>query len=329
MQELLEKKHVGIVAAYSIDGDISWKGEYGFRNQETKEAFTSTTLTRVASLAKPMTAIAIMQLVEKGTLNLDAPITDYIDFPTKSKTSITTRHLLAHTSGIDGYASPKEAQNKINYPTLTDALNIFKHRDLLFEPGTQFKYTSYGYVVLGVLIEQISGLSYADYMKTNVWDKAGMTNTTVEVQGMNFENRTQLYHKKRKKAKRAEQNDLSNRVPAGGFSTTLEDILSFGQAIIDKTLISEDVFEEMMNISYQPEKGNPYGLGFQLYGSKGTESVLIGHGGGQTGTSSQIFIDRSRNIVSVCISNTSGTDNDIILMALELYLKARNGTDEK
>lgn len=327
MQELLGKKHVGVVAAYSIVRDIHWKGEYGFSNHETKEAFTSTTLTRVASLAKPMTAIAIMQLVEKGELDLDSPITKYIDFPSQSKTPITTRHLLAHTSGIDGYASPKEAENKINYPTLTDALYIFKQRELLFEPGTHFKYTSYGYVVLGVLIEQISGLSYADYMKANVWDKAGMKNTSVEVQGMNFENRTHLYHKKRKKAKRTEQNDLSNRVPAGGLSTTLEDILSFGQAIIDKTLIGEKAFEEMIKISYQPEEGNPYGLGFQLYGSKGTESVLIGHGGGQTGTNSQLFIDRSRNIVSVCISNTSGTGNDTILLALDLYLKARKVTD--
>lgn len=327
IQEMIDNKHVGVVAAYSVDGELKWKGENGYRNHETKEPFTSSTFTRVASLAKPMTAIAIMQLVESGQLDLDAPITQYIEYPSLSKTAITTRHLLAHTSGIAGYADYKEAQNDINYPTLIDAMNIYKQRELLFEPGSGFNYTSYGYVVLGVMIEQISGIPYAEYMKTNIWEKAGMMNTSIEVQGMNYDNRSQLYHKKRKKAKLAVQNDLSNRIPAGGFSTTLEDMMSFGQAVINHTLISEDVFQEMMEISYQPEEGNPYGLGFQLYGSKGSEAVLIGHGGGQTGTNSQLFIDRGRKIVAVCISNTSGTGSDPILKALELYYKARKLVD--
>lgn len=324
MQELIDNKHVGVVAAYSIDGNTQWKGEFGVRNCDSKEPFTLTTFTRVASLAKPMTAIAIMQLVEAGTLDLDAPITDYLaDYPVKANQVITTRQLLAHTSGIDGYANSKEAQNTVDYPQLSDALSIFKNRDLLFDPGTQFNYTSYGYVVLGVIIERISGLSYADYMKTNIWDKAGMTNTSIEKQGMSYENRSLLYHKKKRKAKLADQNNLSNRTPGGGFSTTAADIMAFGQAVVKHTLISEETSKTMMEISYQPEEGNPYGLGFQLYGSKGTENVLIGHGGAQTGTNSQLFIDRSRNIVVVCISNTSGTGSDSILTALELYLKAQ------
>lgn len=325
MQELIDKKHVGVVAAYSIDGNTQWNGEFGVRNCDSKDPFTITTYTRVASLAKPMTAIAIMQLVEAGKLDLDAAITNYIpDYPLKTGTVITTRQLIAHTSGIDGYANGKEAQNTTAYPELTDALNIFKHRELLFEPGTQFNYTSYGYVVLGVIIENISGVSYGDYMKTNIWDKAGMTDTSIERQGMTYENRSSLYHKKSKrKVKLAEQNNLSNRTPAGGFSTTAADILAFGNAVINHTLISQETTNTMMEISYQPKEGNPYGLGFQLYGSKGTENALIGHGGGQTGTNSQLFIDPSKNIVVVCISNTSGTGSDSIITALELYYKAR------
>lgn len=329
MQEMIDKNHVGVVAAYSINGDIYWKGEFGHRNQESKQPFLSTTFTRVASLAKPMTAIAIMQLIEAGKLDLDTDITEYIDFPKLSKTAITIRHLLAHTSGIDGYADSKEAQNKTNFPKLTDAMNVFKHRKLLFEPGTQFNYTSYGYVVLGVIIETVTDLTYADYMKKNIWDKAGMLHTSVEEQGMDFKNRSQLFHKKRKKAKLATQNDLSNRTPAGGFSTTLEDIMLFGQAVINNSLIKEETLQEMLEISYQPEEGNPYGLGFQLYGSKGTENVLIGHGGAQTGTNSQLFIDCNRKIVTTCISNTSGTGSASILLALELYYKARAIAENK
>lgn len=114
-------------------------------------------LGRIASITKPMTAIAIMQRYERGMIDLDKPIQTYIkEFPRKVKGDITIRLLLKHTSGIAHYSSKWDALSFTHYPTLANALDAFKDRELDFEPGTQYRYSSYGYTVLGAIIEEVS-----------------------------------------------------------------------------------------------------------------------------------------------------------------------------
>ena len=187
-----EKKVMGVVAAYSVDGKTVAIAAAGYANKKAKKQFTTETQLRMGSIAKPMTALAVMQLVEQGSLDLDAPIQTYIpDYPKHSKTQITTRHLLSHTSGIGGYKDGRESNTTKDYPTLYDALSLFKDRTLLFEPGTQYSYTTYGYTVLGVIIERVSGLTFEEYMQKNIWDKAGMTKTGVDKFGVKMENKSE------------------------------------------------------------------------------------------------------------------------------------------
>ncbi|MGK0391738.1 MAG: serine beta-lactamase-like protein LACTB [Maribacter sp.] len=122
-----------------------------------------------------------MQLIEQGKMDLDLPIQSYIpDYPKYKKIQITTRHLLSHTSGIDGYKDGRESNTTTAYATLYDALDLFKNRDLLFDPGRQYSYTTYGYTVLAAIMENVSGQTFEAYMQENIFDKAGMTNTGVE-----------------------------------------------------------------------------------------------------------------------------------------------------
>ena len=140
---------VGISAGYSIDGEIKWKTAKGFMDRDKEVLFRPNTLSRTASIAKPMTSVAIMQLVEQGKLDLDVQIQTYLpDYPVKKKGTITIRHLLNHTSGIPGYKNGKERQNQKQFDNLWDATQVFAKRKLQFEPGTEFSYTTYGYVVL-------------------------------------------------------------------------------------------------------------------------------------------------------------------------------------
>lgn len=318
--EMVSKKgNIGVTAGYMVKGEIKWKNSAGYLCNDDKTPFSDSTKTRVASISKSMTAVAIMQLVEKGLINLEKPIQTYLpEFPKKEKGEITVRQLLAHTSGISQYENDKEIENTVHYNSLEEAMEVFQDRPLIFEPGSKYFYTTYGYVVLGRIIELVSDLSYEEYMQKNIWEVADMTNTGVERIDKAYENKSCLYHKKKRKTQKAVQNDLSNRIPGGGLYSTLQDILKFGQAVLDGRLISESTLLLMLQSQPVEYKGNKYGLGWRFYGPEGYENVVIGHDGGQTGCTSQLFIVPKSKTIVVALSNTSGTYRDIATFASEL-----------
>jgi len=311
---------VGASASYSVNGEVTWEAVTGFSDKEEKQDFTLDTEVRTASIAKSMTAIAVMQLVEQDLIDIDLSIDTYIpEFIQKGKTKITTKHILSHTSGIGAYKNDKEAENKVNYTSLLDAYDVFKNRKLRFEPGTEFYYTSYGYVVLGILIEKVSGLSYEAYMQKHIWDKAEMTHTGIEKPELKRENATSLYHRDRKgKIKEAKTNNLSNRTPAGGFYSTTNDLIKFGNALLNKTLVTAKTYNLMVQHHSLEKVNNGYGFGFYLYGGEKKEDGIIGHNGAQRGTSTQLFVIPSLKTVIVVVANTSGAIREVTTVAGKL-----------
>ena len=259
-----------------------------------------------------------MQLVEKKQINLDSPIENYLTGLPTDKKQITVLQLLAHTSGIPQYLGENEIENTIRYTSLQDAMDVFIQRPLLFKSGTKYFYTTYGYVVLGRIIEAVTSLTYEDYMKKNIFDVADMNNTIVEDINKEYLNKSCLYHNNGRKAKEGNQNDLSNRIPGGGFLSTLEDVLKFGNALLDEKLIKKESLDKMLKIQPVEYDGNKYGLGWFLYGPPPNENLVIGHSGGQTGCTSQLMIIPKTSTVVVVLSNTSGTYPDIATFASKL-----------
>jgi len=309
-----EKKVAGVVAGFSINGETIGQSAAGYTNIKAKEKFNLETKVRMGSIAKPMTALAVMQLVENGLLDLDASVQTYIpDYPTQPKTQITIRYLLSHTSGIAGYKDGRESNTKVEYPTLYDALSLFKDRELLFEPGTQYSYTTYGYTVLGAVIEKVTGGTFEEYMQKNIWDKAGMTNTGVEKFGIKMDNKSELYscNNGRGKAKKAKENNLSNRIPAGGLYTTIGDMLKFGNAVLDNVFVKESTLDLMREHHSLEKENNAYGFGWFLYAKKPNEGAIIGHPGGQIGCTSFLFIVPSKKAASVILANTSRAQSSV------------------
>lgn len=308
VEDLVHKYNmVGAAAAYSKDGIAIWKCSVGFADRSAKQPFEISTETRLASIAKPMTAIAIMQLWEQGLIDLDAPIQTYIpDYPKHSKTHITTRHLLSHTSGIGGYKNGREAETTTEYATLYDALSIFKDRDLLFEPGTKWSYTTYGYTVLGVIIEKISGMSFEAYLQKNIWDVADMNHTGVVEFGVKKPNQSSIYRRNNKgKVKEGKENNLSNRIPGGGVYSTVEDMLKFGHGVINNLFVKESTIDLMREHHSLEKEANGYGFGWFLYNPKPNEGAIIGHSGAQSGSSTQLLIIPELKVVTVVLTNTS------------------------
>jgi len=316
-----EDIYTGITAGISINQERVWLGAEGHSNKEQRQAMSTKTITRTASIAKSMTAVAVMQLVEQDLIDLDVAIQTYIpDFPTKKEGTITTRQLLYQTSGIAGYASGKEAQTQKNYANLAAAVDVFKDRDLLHTPGTAFSYSTYNYVVLGLIIEKVSGLTYEEYMIQNIWEKAGMTHTGVEKYQSTYANKSSIYHRnKRGKIKLTKENNLSSRIPGGGFYSCVEDMLRFGEAMLNNELISKESLAMMLTKSTIEKAGNPYGMGWFMYGGKDNPQGNFGHSGEQSGVSSQLMIIPSRQTVVVVMANTSGSWKEAIGLCVELY----------
>ena len=327
---ITNSKIVGFSASVVRNDSVLWKKNYGFSNLKRKVSFTNTTLTRTASISKPMTAIAVMQLLEKGKIKLEDPIQKYIpDFPLKKEGAFTIQNLLSHSSGISGYGSPEEYQSKQEFKTLQEAVNVFKDRDLKFTPGVSFYYSTYGYVVLGLLIEKVSGMSYKNYMRKNIWDKAGMQNTGIEKFVYPYKNKSQLYYLNDHKLRNVKPNNLSNRAPGGGMYTTLNDMLKFGNAILTHKLIQKETFDLMTESHFIPENDseNGYGLGWFLYGPKLDKDAIIGHSGEQLGATNQFALIPKDHITIVILTNTSGANEYISDFSWQLTSLIKNITD--
>ena len=316
------KSGVGIAAGYAINGKVEWESAEGISDKKKNTPFKIETSTRIASIAKPMTAIAVLQLYEAGKIDLDAQIQDYApQFPVKKEGAITVRHLLQHASGIGAYQSNKEANNKKNYPTLTAAAQSFQDRDLIDVPGKAFNYSSYGYVVLGMVIEGASGMTYEAYMQKNIWGKLGMNETGIEKSEVDYPNKAKDYHRNNKgKIKKAKCVDLSNRVPGGGIYSNVPDLLKFGNAVLNHTLIKESTFQMMITDSGLKKEGNPYGLGWYLYGKDKDKDIVnvLGHTGAQLGCSSFLFLLPEQGISVIVVSNTSGALQEVSNIAITL-----------
>ncbi len=314
-------KLAGMVAGILKRDQIVWMSGAGYRDLENQVPADTHTLHRIASIAKPMTAVAIMQLVEANQIDLDASIQQYLPgFPKKQEGEITVRQLMSHSSGIPTYKGKAEAFPKRHYPSLTNALQVFQDRKLQFSPGQDYGYATYNYVVLGAILEAVTGQSYESYMKEHIWEPAGMKQTGVEWAGKTFAHKAKLY--KRKKSGEllpATPTDLSLKIPGGGLQSTIGDLLRFGQAICTDQLISQSSLDILIKNTGLKKEGNPYGMGWYLYGTEDDPSGrIIGHSGSQTGTGAQLAIFLDAGVVVAGFSNTTDSWNEVVQMVFQL-----------
>lgn len=325
-QYMLSEDFLGVSAGFYKNGCGSLTAAIGFSDKRNLIEFKPTTITRIASITKPMTAIAIMQLYEAGKVDIDASIQTYLPrFPQGLKT-VTIRHLLSHTSGVGHYKSKLDAMSFSHYDSLKQATEEIYKRGLLSPAGEQFIYSSFGYTVLGEVIESVTKQSFEAYLQEYIWQKAGMDNTSLEKSQI-LQNKSRLYIKVDDIFVRSPYTDLSLIYPGGGVQSTAQDLLNFGNAILENKLVSKSTLDMMTDVrnSLAPEVGDdPYGLGWSVlehpeYGK------IISHSGAQPGVSGQFLIFLDKEVVAVALSNAFGTKNSVRSLALimgELGIKA-------
>jgi serine beta-lactamase-like protein LACTB len=311
---------LGAALGISIAGCDDYAGGGGLSNKGNRSRMTASTPMRTASITKPMTAVAIMQLFEQGLLELDAPIKRYLPNLRKKTTGdITIRQLLSHTSGIRHYTSPLDAMSFTHYASVSDGLSKFISDPLTSEPGSRYEYSSYGYSVLGAVIEELTGQSYGEYMRANIWDRAGMTNTDL-VPRDKPKIASSLYLKVGSVFVRSPNTDLSIIYSAGGTQSTVADLLKFGQAILENKLISRQTLELMIDVqgSLSVIAGDsPYGLGWTAIDSSKFGRLIL-HSGSSPGAESFLAIYLEQSAVIAVLANAYSPGNEAYLLTMDV-----------
>jgi serine beta-lactamase-like protein LACTB len=315
----------GLSVAVVTGHRLRWSNGYGLADLENFVPATSATIYRLGSISKTITAVAAMQLVEQGKLDLDAPVQKYVpSFPAKPW-PITTRQLLGHLGGIRHYRG-NEIESTRHYPRLVDGLAIFQDDPLLDEPGTKFHYTTYGYTLLGCVIESAAGMSYVEYVREKVFKPAGMDQMRPDDVFAIIPHRAQGYHKTRSgELRNSGLADTSYKIPGGGLCSTVEDLAKFAIAVQRGRLVKEETLEQMFSPQKTRDgKSTGYGLGWAIAERSGRKEVV--HGGGQQRISTFLYMLPAERCAVALMTNLedAGLDN-LARKIAEIALQQQGG----
>lgn len=305
--EMAKQKIPGMSVAVVAGGQPRWAAGFGMQDVENDVPARASTVYRLGSISKPITAVAAMQLFERGRLDLDAPVQKYCPaFPAK-QWPVTTRQVLGHLSGIRHYKSDDEFNSTRFYANVADGLAMFKDDPLLHEPGAKYTYTTHGYSVLGCVVEGASGQRFADFVRENVFAPAGMERIRVDSVADLIRGRAQGYRVTDKGAlTNSPLADTSYKVPGGGFVSTVEDLAKFAAALQAGKLLKRETSETMyVRQKTNDGKETSYGLGWGV-GVRPNGQRTIGHSGGQQRVSTFLHMQPEQGLAVVIMSNLEG-----------------------
>jgi CubicO group peptidase (beta-lactamase class C family) len=309
------------------DGKVLYKGAFGVANKDFNAPNKIDTKFNLGSMNKMFTAVAVAQLVEKGKMSFDDPLSKFIpDFPNpEAAKKIQIKHLLSHTAGLGGYFSDRyDGMSRERLRTVDDMMRLVREdeKDIRFEPGSRWAYSNTEMLVLGKVIEVVSGQTYFDYVRENIFKPAGMTNTdSYELDRVN-PNLAVGYDKRFTDNGIEWGNNVFAHVlrggPQGGGYSTVEDLLKFDQGLRSGKLVGVETLKILT--SPKPELKSPnYGYGFQA----DTERNIAGHGGGFTGINSNLDMYLGSGWSAIVMSNYSRGAGPVQLKMRQLIAAAK------
>lgn len=315
----------GAVFMVAQQGKIVYHKAFGKANLELEVDMNTESVFQLGSMTKQFTAIAVLMLEEQGKLHVTDPVSKYIpDYPAGDK--ITIHHLLTHTSGIKDFTKMKSlseiAQKEMTPKMMVD---FFKNEAMDFAPGEKFVYNNSGYVLLGYLIEVTSGESYEDFIKKNMFDKAGMTHSYYASDRRLIAKRAYGYHKKESGYVNKTSINFSVPFSSGSLMSTTGDLLRWQNALNKNTLLSAEKSKKAFS-TYILNSGEnfTYGYGWHLKELNGIASRE--HGGSIFGFKTMGVYIPEEDLYVVGLSNCDCNSptkltGDIATLALEMLRK--------
>jgi CubicO group peptidase (beta-lactamase class C family) len=309
---------------------------YGMADQKNGIPNRTDTKFNLGSMNKMFTSVAIAQLAQAGKLSYDDTLAHVLpDYPNQTAArKITIMELLTHTAGLGDFFKPEFFEQPDDYVSLRDYLPLFARERLLFEPGAGWSYSNAGYIVLGLVIEKVSGENYFDYVRNHVFQPAGMTNTD------SFERNTVVPNLALGYA--ADDNDPDHKTPrqanttslplkgssaGGGYSTT-DDLLRFSQALLNYRLLDEATTSMIMTGRVDDHHMNSkYGCGFIDMTRFGQH--IVGHNGGGPGISGAMYMLKDSGYVVIVLGNYSPPSADELAREISEFLARQSSQNVK
>jgi CubicO group peptidase (beta-lactamase class C family) len=278
---------------------------YGQADREKKIANKLSTRFRIGSMNKMFTAVATLQLVQAGKISLTDPLGKYLtDYPNKDLASKVTIHqLLTHTGGTGDFFGPQFDAHRLELRILQDYVKLYGERGVEFDPGSRWEYSNYGFLLLGVLVEKVSGQSYYDYVSEHIYKPARMVSTGSFPEDQVVSDRSVGYMKPEAGGAWHPNTDtLPYRgTSAGGGYSTVEDLLAFANALLDHKLLNAEYTEMLTTGKVDTPNGGKYAYGF---GDSVEGKVrCFGHGGGAPGMNGNLDICPQSGYVIAVLAN--------------------------
>lgn len=329
LQAFVEQTKVpGLSISISQKGKLIFSKGYGFADRDKKiPVDPSKTKFRIGSVSKTVTAAGLAKLYENGKVDLDAPIQKYVPiWPDKGET-ITLRLLAGHLAGIRHYKSG-EFLSRVKYDNVADGLAIFIDDPLINKPGTEYSYSSYGWNLISVAMENaaapeagfLSSKDFLKFMQEEVFDALDMENTVPDHADQDIPNRTKFYQSRNGGPVDAPYVDNSYKWAGGGFIGTTEDLCKFGQAHIKAGYLKQATLDEWMRSQKTADsKDTNYGIGWRTTRRNG--KTYYGHSGGSVGGVTQFIIHIPTETVLAITGNMDPLNyRGIHLELIELFI---------
>jgi CubicO group peptidase (beta-lactamase class C family) len=309
----------GVAIAIIENGEIIIQKGFGFSNIDEKTKVSTSTGFNIGSISKTVAAWGVMKLVQEGKIDLDAPAEKYLirwHLPESefNADKVTIRRLLSHTAGLSlhGYPgwSPKD-----KLPTIEESLNGKNNGpgrvEIIMEPGTKWKYSGGGFTILQLIIEEVTGQKFEDYMQTEILNPLGMTNSSYTIDDDILKSSSQEHNN----FGEVIDFELFTAQAAAGLHTTIKDFTNFAQASLYASknnkkyqqILTPANLKQMMEPA--PASNGNYGLGYSVDSIQGTSMTLRGHGGANTGWHAYLRVDPITNDGFIMVTNGGAGHN--------------------
>lgn len=301
------EKIPGIDAAISIDGKIVWSEGFGFADLENQvNVKPGETRFRIGSVSKPLTAAALGKLIDQGKIELSEQVQKYVPYFPLKKYPISVKQIGGHLAGIRHYRDD-EFYNIDHYTSVKSSLKIFENDTLLFEPGTDYSYSSYGFNLLSAVIEGASGKPFLPFIEKEVFTALDMSNTSPDKNDSIILNRSSFYElDSLERVINAPYVDNSYKWAGGGFISTTTDLIKFGQAHMKPGFLSAETLKTFTTSQVLANRDSTgYGIGWARIDKNGLTG--FGHTGGSVGGITDLRIYPDEGLVLVFLSNSSNT----------------------
>lgn len=322
INSLIDVQHIpGLEVAVSVNGQKVWAQGFGYADLENKVPVWPNTKMRIGSVSKLLTSAALGKLMEAGKIDIDAPVRNYIPYFPKKKYIITTHELAGHLAGIRHYRGD-EFLNSKHYNSVKAGLKIFMDDSLLFKPGTDYHYSSYGWNLISAAIEGASGVPFLTFMQQKVIDPLNMNQTVPGYNKKIIYHRTQFYAlNDQGQIVNAPYVDNSYKWASGGFLSTVNDLLKFGNAMLGNQYLSRKTIELLWKPQHTTSGENTH-HGMDWASGKDSKGYYwVGHSGGSVGGTTQFVIYPKQKVIVAVICNLGDVSyHDIQLKIADKFI---------